>query len=49
MNALGAAERDGRKADLKREVGALFNSQNTRPDPDATSIPATFLLVTVAV
>jgi hypothetical protein len=28
---------------------ALFNAQNTRPSDDATSIPATFLRVMVAV
>jgi len=29
-------------------LDALFNSQNASPSKDATSIPATFLRVTVA-
>ena len=37
------------KADLQAELDALFNAQNTSPSEDATSIPATFLRVTVAV
>ena len=49
MNAFEAAEKIGRTADLQRELEALFNSQNNSPDKDVTSIPATFLLVTVAV
>jgi SAM-dependent methyltransferase len=43
MNAFEAA--DGRKADLQAELEALFSEQNT--SDDATSIPATFLRVTV--
>ena len=46
MNAFDAAEKNGRAADLQNELEALFNSQNT--SPDATSIPATFLRVTVS-
>src|SRR5438105_7175187 len=49
MNAFEAAEKSGRAADLQRELDALFNTQNTSPRTDATSIPATFLRVTVAV
>ncbi|MEQ1617653.1 MAG: class I SAM-dependent methyltransferase [Terricaulis sp.] len=49
MNAFEAAERDGRAADLQKELEALFNSQNRSPSADATSIPATFLRVSVAV
>ena len=49
MNAFDAAEKGGRAADLQRELEALFNSQNTSPNEDATSIPATFLRVTVVV
>jgi hypothetical protein len=49
MNAFAAAAKDGRTADLQRELEALFASQNTSLDPAVTSIPATFLLVTVAV
>jgi hypothetical protein len=49
MNAFEAAAADGREAELEAELEALFNSQNASPSPDATSIPATFLRVTVAV
>ena len=49
MNAFEAAAANGREADLQAELDALFNSQNTSPSEDATSIPATFLRVTVAV
>jgi ubiquinone/menaquinone biosynthesis C-methylase UbiE len=48
MNAFGAAEKNGRAADLQRELGALFDSQNKSPSKFTTSIPATFLRVTVA-
>ena len=46
MNAFDAAEKNGRAADLQKELEALFNSQNM--SPDATSIPATFLRATVS-
>jgi SAM-dependent methyltransferase len=46
MNAFEAAEKNGRAADLLRELEALFDAQNTSPRKDATSIPATFLRVT---
>jgi SAM-dependent methyltransferase len=49
MNAFEAAAADGREADLQAELEALFNAQNASPNGDATSIPATFLRVTVAV
>jgi len=49
MNAFDAADKNGRADDLQRELEALFSSQNTSGRPDATSIPATFLRVTVAV
>jgi ubiquinone/menaquinone biosynthesis C-methylase UbiE len=49
MNAFEAAEASGREADLKAELDALFNEQNTSTSEDATVIPATFLRVTVAV
>ena len=49
MNAFEAAERNGRAGDLKKELDALFESQNISPRKDSTSIPATFLRVTVAV
>jgi SAM-dependent methyltransferase len=48
MNAFEAAEKNDRAADLQRELEALFNSKNTSTAPDVTSIPATFLRVTVA-
>jgi SAM-dependent methyltransferase len=48
MNAFEAAEKNGRAADLQKELEDLFNSQNKSPRKDATSIPATFLRVTVA-
>jgi SAM-dependent methyltransferase len=47
MNAFEAAEKNGRAGDLQKELEALFNSQNKSPSKDATSIPATFLRVTV--
>jgi SAM-dependent methyltransferase len=49
MNAFEAADKNGRADDLRKELVALFESQNTSPSKDATSIPATFLRVTVAV
>jgi hypothetical protein len=47
MNAFEAAEKSGRAGDLQKELEVLFTSQNTSPSKDATSIPATFLRVTV--
>ena len=47
MNAFEAAEKNGRAGDLQKELEVLFNSQNKSPRKDATSIPATFLRVTV--
>jgi len=47
MNAFEAEEKNGRKAELQQEMEALFISQNT--SKEATSIPATFLRVSVAV
>jgi hypothetical protein len=49
MNAFEAAAANGREADLQAELDALFNAKNTSTSDDATSIPATFLRVTVAV
>ena len=48
MNAFEAAEKNGRADELQKELEDLFNSQNKSPRKDATSIPATFLRVTVA-
>jgi SAM-dependent methyltransferase len=47
MNAFDAAEKNGRASDLQKELEALFTSQNKSPGKDVTSIPATFLRVTV--
>jgi hypothetical protein len=49
MNAFEAAEHHGQAGDLQKQLEVLFNSQNTSPRKDATSIPATFLRVTVFV
>ena len=49
MNAFAAADANGRTEDLHRELAALFTSQNASQDPDTTSIPATFLQVSVNV
>ena len=49
MNAFEAAEKNGRAADLQDQLENLFNSQNTSADKSRTSIPATFLRVTVLV
>ena len=46
MNAFEAAEKQGRAAELQQQLEELFNSQNR--SQTATSIPATFLRVTVA-
>jgi SAM-dependent methyltransferase len=48
MNAFEAAEKNGQVADLQKELEELFNRQNQSPRKKATSIPATFLRVTVA-
>src|SRR2546429_6772805 len=47
MNAFEAAEKKGQADELQKELEQLFNSQNK--SQAATSIPATFLRVTVAV
>lgn len=49
MNAYAAAAASGREADLHAELEALFNEQNASTEPGATTIPATFLRVTVEV
>jgi SAM-dependent methyltransferase len=49
MNAFDAAAANGREADLQAELETLFINQNQSPSEDATSIPATYLRVTVAV
>jgi SAM-dependent methyltransferase len=45
MNAFEAAATNGREVDLQTELDTLFEEQNT--SDDATSIPATFLRVTI--
>jgi hypothetical protein len=47
MSAFEAAEKIGRAGELKTELDALFESQNTSARKDVTSIPATFLRATV--
>jgi SAM-dependent methyltransferase len=49
MNAFSAAEKNGRDGDLLRELVGLLTSQNKSTRADFTSIPATFLRVTVRV
>ena len=49
MNAYDAAASDGKSEQLHCELDALFKSQNRSRVEGATSIPATFLRVTVAV
>ena len=48
MNAFEAAEKNNRAADLQAELEALFTAQNQSTSSDRTSIPATFLRVTVS-
>jgi ubiquinone/menaquinone biosynthesis C-methylase UbiE len=47
MNAFEAADKNGKAQDLQDELTELFNNQNTSSDKNKTSIPATFLKVTV--
>ena len=47
MNAFEAARSNDREDDLRSELSALFNAQNTSTDAERTLIPATFLRVTV--
>jgi hypothetical protein len=47
MNAFEAAEKNGKSSELQNELEVLFNSQNKSNVKDTTSIPATFLKVTV--
>jgi SAM-dependent methyltransferase len=47
MNAFEAAAANGREAELHKELDTLFNEQNASQTAGATSIPATFLRVTV--
>lgn len=47
MTAFEAAEKNGKGADLQRELDALFNDQNKYENSNSTFIPANFLRVTV--
>ena len=47
MNAFEAAEKNGKSAELQRELEDLFNSQNRSGSENKTSIPATYLRVVV--
>jgi SAM-dependent methyltransferase len=47
MNAYAAAAADGREDQLHAELDALFNEQNSSSSDQTTSMPATFLRVTV--
>ena len=47
MNAFEAAEKNGKAKELQRELEDLFERQNKSESKDKTSIPATFLKVTV--
>lgn len=49
MNAFDAAEKNGKAAALQSELEELFKKQNQSGSNDTTSIPATFLRVTVKV
>ena len=49
MNAFEAAEKNGKADNLQKELEDLFTSQNRSTSTDTTSIPATYLQVTVAV
>ena len=49
MNAFDAAEKNGRAADLQKELEALFSAQNQSGNPNTTSIPAIFLRVSITV
>lgn len=49
MNAFEAAEKNGRAEALLGELQALFAAQNKSGDPARTTIPATYLRVTVSV
>jgi hypothetical protein len=49
MNAFAAAEQNGKSAELQDELERLFERENRSEINGATSIPATFLRVTVNV
>jgi len=47
MTAFEAAEKNGQAAELQKELEQLFKAQNTSGSESRTSIPATFLRITV--
>jgi ubiquinone/menaquinone biosynthesis C-methylase UbiE len=47
MNAFDAAEKNGKTADLQKELEDWFTSQNKNADPNKTEIESFFLRVTV--
>lgn len=49
MNAFEAAARNGKAAELKHDLEVLFTNQNKSIHEFSTSIPASFLMVTVIV
>ena len=49
MNAFEAAEKSGKAQQLQDELVTLFESHNGTGNKNTTSIPATFLLVTVSI
>jgi ubiquinone/menaquinone biosynthesis C-methylase UbiE len=48
MNAFDAAEKNGKTTELEQELTTLFNSQNKADLSGKTTIPATYLRVTVS-
>ena len=48
MSAYETAAADGRAEELHHELEALFEQHNVSPEEGSTSIPATFLRVSVA-
>ncbi len=49
MNAYEAAAKNGKQSELHAELEALFDAHNASPEQGTTSIPATFLRITVSV
>jgi ubiquinone/menaquinone biosynthesis C-methylase UbiE len=47
MNAFEAAEKNGKASELQHELEVLFSSQNKSSTKNSTTIPATYLRVTV--
>lgn len=49
MNAFDAADKNGKSEELRQELETLFTNQNMIDNAGRTSIPATYLKVTVKV